>query len=70
MLKVLRSLKAQGPWLLRDQLTLADLHAAPIIAYFVKVTQGRDLLARFADMRDWYARVADRASFARSEKAN
>ncbi|BAB47708.1 glutathione S-transferase family protein [Mesorhizobium japonicum] len=70
VLKVLRSLKAQGPWLLGDQLTLADLHAAPIIAYFVKVTQGRDLLARFADMRDWYARVADRASFARSEKAD
>ncbi|MDX8451661.1 glutathione S-transferase family protein [Mesorhizobium sp. VK9D] len=68
VLKVLRSVKAQGPWLLGDQLTLADLHAAPIIAYFVKVTQGRDLLARFAEVRDWYARVADRASFARTEK--
>lgn len=65
---VLRSLKPQGPWLLGDRLTLADLHAAPIIAYFVKVTQGRDLLARFADIRDWYARVADRASFTRTEK--
>ncbi|RUT81763.1 glutathione S-transferase family protein [Mesorhizobium sp. M7A.T.Ca.TU.009.01.3.2] len=68
VLKVLRSLKPQGPWLLGDQLTLADLHAAPIIAYFVKVTQGRDLLARFADIRDWYTRVADRASFTRTEK--
>ena len=70
VLKVLRSVKAQGPWLLGDQLTLADLHAAPIIAYFVKVTQGRDLLARFADMRDWYARVAARPSFARTEKVD
>lgn len=68
VLKVLRSLKPQGPWLLGDQLTLADLHAAPIIAYFVKVTQGRDLLARFADIRDWYTRVADRASFTRTDK--
>ncbi|MEZ2330958.1 glutathione S-transferase family protein [Mesorhizobium sp. RCC_202] len=68
MLKVLTSLKTQGPWLLGDQLTLADLHAAPIIAYFVKVAEGRDLLARFADIRDWYGRVAVRPSFVRTEK--
>ncbi|RWC47444.1 MAG: glutathione S-transferase family protein [Mesorhizobium sp.] len=69
VLRTLSSLKTTtGPWLLGDQLTLADLHAAPIIGYFVKVAEGRDLLARFADIRDWYARVADRASFARTEK--
>ncbi|MBZ9767835.1 glutathione S-transferase family protein [Mesorhizobium sp. CA6] len=69
VLKVLTSLKAKGPWLLGEQLTLADLHAAPIIAYFVKVAEGRDLLARFADIRDWYARIAGRPSFAQTEKA-
>jgi glutathione S-transferase len=68
--KVLTSLKAKGPWLLGDQLTLADLHAAPIIAYFLKVAEGRDLLARFAEVRDWYARVAGRPSFALTEKAS
>ncbi|TPJ27445.1 glutathione S-transferase family protein [Mesorhizobium sp. B2-8-3] len=68
VLKVLTSLKAKGPWLLGDQLTLADLHAAPIIAYFLKVAEGRDLLARFADIRDWYARIAGRPSFTRTEK--
>ncbi|KAA3449461.1 glutathione S-transferase family protein [Mesorhizobium sp. SARCC-RB16n] len=68
VLRVLTSLKAQGPWLLGDQLTLADLHAAPMIGYFVKVSEGRDLLARFADIRDWYARVSVRASFARTDK--
>ncbi|CDX25555.1 Glutathione S-transferase III [Mesorhizobium plurifarium] len=68
MLKVLTSLKAEGPWLLGEQLTLADLHAAPIVAYFLKVAEGRDLLARFVQIRDWYARIADRASFARTEK--
>ncbi|OHV62317.1 glutathione S-transferase [Mesorhizobium sp. LCM 4577] len=66
--KVLTLLKAKGPWLLGDQLTLADLHAAPIVAYFLKVAEGRDLLARFVQIRDWYARIADRASFARTEK--
>ncbi|TIO79555.1 MAG: glutathione S-transferase family protein [Mesorhizobium sp.] len=69
VLKVLTSLKAEGPWLLGDQLTLADLHAAPVIAYFVKVAEGRDLLARFADIEEWYIRVAARPSFAKTEKA-
>ncbi|MBZ9988382.1 glutathione S-transferase family protein [Mesorhizobium sp. BH1-1-5] len=70
VLKVLASLKAKGPWLFGDQLTLADLHAAPIIAYFVKVAEGRDLLARFVEMRDWYQRVAARQSFAKTEKVS
>ncbi|MCZ8545251.1 glutathione S-transferase family protein [Mesorhizobium qingshengii] len=67
-LQALSSLKASGPWLLGDQLTLADLHAAPIIAYFVKVAEGQKLLARFADIRDWYARVIERPSFVHTEK--
>ena len=69
VLRVLTSLKAPGPWLLGDQLTLADLHAAPIIAYFLKVADGQRLLAQFADIQGWYTRIAARASFARTEKA-
>jgi glutathione S-transferase len=68
VLRVLTSLKARGPWLLGDQLTLADLHAAPIIAYFLKVAEGRDLLARFAEIDEWYSRVAARPSFTLTEK--
>ncbi|UVK37242.1 glutathione S-transferase family protein [Mesorhizobium sp. AR10] len=69
VLTALTSLKAQGPWLLGDELTLADLHAAAIIAYFVKVAEGRELLARFADLSDWHSRIAARQSFTRTEKA-
>jgi len=69
VLRVLTSLKAPGPWLLGDQLTLADLHAAPIVGYFVKVAEGQKLLAQFADIQGWYTRIAARASFARTEKA-
>ena len=64
VLKVLTSLKAPGPWLLGDQLTLADLHAAPIIAYFLKVSEGRKLLADFADLQVWWDRIANRPSLA------
>ncbi|MBZ9771148.1 glutathione S-transferase family protein [Mesorhizobium sp. CO1-1-8] len=67
-LKVLTSLKAEGPWLLGEQLTLADLHAAPIIAYFVKVSEGQKVLAEFPDIRDWYTRIAARPNFVRAEK--
>ncbi|WP_137929983.1 glutathione S-transferase family protein [Mesorhizobium comanense] len=69
LLKVMTSLKPDGPWLLGGQLTLADLHTAPIISYFVKVPEGRDLLARFTEIWDWYARISARASFVRTEKA-
>ena len=69
VLRVLTSLKAPGPWLLGDQLTLADLHAAPIVGYFVKVGEGQKLLAEFAEIQGWYARIAARPSFARTGKA-
>ncbi|RWM76281.1 MAG: glutathione S-transferase family protein [Mesorhizobium sp.] len=69
VLRALTSLKAAGPWLLGEQLTLADLHAAPIIGYFVKVAEGQNLLAEFANVQAWWARIAERPSFARTEKA-
>ncbi|RWP47658.1 glutathione S-transferase family protein [Mesorhizobium sp.] len=68
-LQALSSLKAPGPWLMGSELTLADLHAASIIGYFVKVAEGRNLLAEFADVQAWWVRIAERPSFARTEKA-
>lgn len=69
VLRVLTSLKAPGPWLLGDQLTLADLHAAPVIAYFLKVAEGQKRLAQFAEIHAWWGRIAARPSFAHTEKA-
>ncbi|MER8672724.1 MULTISPECIES: glutathione S-transferase family protein [unclassified Mesorhizobium] len=64
VLRVLTALKPPGPWLLGDQLTLADLHAASIIAYFVKVADGQKLLAAFADIQAWWDGIAKRPSLA------
>ncbi|QPC93436.1 glutathione S-transferase family protein [Mesorhizobium sp. INR15] len=69
VLGVLTTLKAVGPWLLGDQLTLADLHAAPIIGYFVKVAEGQTLLAEFPDIQAWWERMNQRPSFGRTQKA-
>ncbi|ESY14002.1 MULTISPECIES: glutathione S-transferase N-terminal domain-containing protein [unclassified Mesorhizobium] len=64
VLRVLTALNPPGPWLLGDQLTLADLHAASIIAYFVKVADGQKLLAAFADIQAWWEGIAKRPSLA------
>jgi glutathione S-transferase len=69
VLRTLTSLKSPGPWLLGDQLTLADLHAAPIIGYFVKVSEGQRLLAEFPEIWNWWTRIAARPSFGVTEKA-
>lgn len=69
-LQTLSRLKAPGPWLLGDQLTLADLHAAPIIGYFVKVAEGRELLAKFPEIQAWWDRISARQTFAMTEKAD
>ena len=57
-LAALSRLKAPGDWLLGDQLTLADLHAAPMFGYFVKAPEGRALLAEFPALSRWWARAA------------
>jgi glutathione S-transferase len=70
VLRVLTSLKASGPWLLGDQLTLADLHAAPVIGYFLKVAEGQKRVAQFAEIHAWWGGIAARVSFAKTEKAD
>ena len=63
---VLSRLKAPGDWLLGDQLTLADLHAAPIFGYFVKAPEGSALLAGFPALSRWWERAAKLAGLAAS----
>jgi glutathione S-transferase len=67
-LRTLSGLKVPGDWLLGDQITLADLHAAPVVAYFAKVEEGRALLASFPAIADWWARASARPSFVATAK--
>lgn len=62
-LATLAGLKRPGPWLLGDQLTLADLHAAPMIGYFAQAPEGRDMLADTTSLGDWWNRAAERDSY-------
>lgn len=66
-LATLARLKRPGDWLLGDQLTLADLHAAPIFAYFTKAPLAAPMLQRHDDLAAWWERIRARASFAATE---
>lgn len=67
VLEALTALKSAGPFLLGEQLTLADLHAAPIIAYFARAEEGRALLARHGAISVWMAGMASRDSYRQTE---
>ncbi|MBK8456842.1 MAG: glutathione S-transferase family protein [Phyllobacteriaceae bacterium] len=62
VLAALDGLKSPGPWLLGAQLTLADLHAAPMFDYFVRSTDGARLLAQKPRLAAWWANLAKRPS--------
>jgi glutathione S-transferase len=57
-LAALSRLKTPGDWLLGDQLTLADLHAAPMFGYFVKAPEGHAALAGYPALSRWWERAA------------
>jgi glutathione S-transferase len=53
---------AEGPYLLGNQVTLADLHLASIIAYFRLAPEGRQLLAEAPKIGNWWETIAQRPS--------
>lgn len=67
VLDVLEALKRPGPWLLGDRLTLADLHAAPMLAYFVQSPEGAAMLADTPSLSTWYGVLSAHTSFRDTE---
>lgn len=61
-LGALESIMADSPYLAGHALTLADLHAAPMFAYFRLAAEGSALLERHPKLKAWWARMAERAS--------
>lgn len=66
-LAVLAGLKRSGTWLLGDQLTLADLHAAPMFALFLQSAEGAAMLADEPKLAGWYDALSARKSFRATE---
>lgn len=66
-LATLADLKAPGHWLLGEQLTLADLHAAPMFAYFLRAPEARALIDSTPAIATWWNEVSGLPSFAATE---
>lgn len=63
-LDTLERLKRPGPWLLGERITLADLHAAPMLAYFEQAPEGSEMLRAFPELASWWEHIRARESFA------
>jgi glutathione S-transferase len=55
------------PFLLGEALTLADLHAFPILAYFALAPEGQVLLAEYPALNTWLAMMKSRPSVQRTK---
>lgn len=60
-LAALDDLTAGAPYLAGEDLTLADLHAAPMFAYFVRTAEGR-MLADRPRLARWWSEMSKRPS--------
>jgi glutathione S-transferase len=61
-LKALAAIMGGGRFLAGAELSLADLHAAPIFAYFSVAPEGAGALARHPSLSAWWGRMEGRAS--------
>ncbi|PWK72857.1 glutathione S-transferase family protein [Aminobacter sp. AP02] len=61
-LKALSELMGRGTWLAGAELSLADLHAAPMFHYFLLTQEGRDMMQRHVNLASWWVRMAARPS--------
>jgi glutathione S-transferase len=63
----LAALMGEEPWLAGTSLSLADLHAAPMIAVFRLAPEANRLLSREDRLIKWWERMSARPSFARTQ---
>ncbi len=61
-LAALATLQGRLQFLAGDTLSLADLHAAPMLAYACLAPEGAAMLARHASLAAWWQRMASRSS--------
>ncbi|UIK06280.1 glutathione S-transferase family protein [Neorhizobium galegae] len=65
-LKALAELSQDSAWLCGDGISLADLHLAPMIDYFMTSPVANDLLGKHSGLMSWWERVSARPSMLRT----
>jgi glutathione S-transferase len=63
-LRALGDVMGAAPWLAGSALSLADLHAAPMLVYFRMAPEGAAMLDRHLGLRRWWEAMAARPSLA------
>jgi glutathione S-transferase len=63
----LEDLAATATYLTGDAVSLADLHLAPMIAYFTMAPEGRAILARYPTLSAWWDVMRSRDSLVRTD---
>lgn len=67
VLAALEALCGDGPWLAGDGLSLADIHLAPMMAYFTAAPEGAAELVGHPGLAAWWAGIADRQSLVETD---
>lgn len=63
VLAALESIAGRGKYLCGNDLSLADIHLAPMIGYFVLAPEGGALLGRHISLADWWSALSQRPAF-------
>lgn len=67
VLAALENLAPDAPFLTGEHLSLADLHLAPMIAYFALAPEGTDALARHPRLAAWHRTMTTRPAMAATD---
>ena len=67
VLSALESLATPYPFLLGNVLSLADLHLAPMMAYFVASPDGRTMLGHHPNLLAWWTKMSERPAVIATE---
>ena len=62
VLSALDQLIAPAPFLLGDRISLADIHLAPMTAYFLSAPEGLAMLTQHAALMAWWTSIARRGT--------
>jgi glutathione S-transferase len=63
VLAALETVAGQGQYLCGDDLSLADIHLAPMIGYFVLAPEGVALFQNYVRLSDWWSPLSQRSGF-------
>jgi glutathione S-transferase len=63
VLAALERIAGDAQYLCGDDLSLADIHLAPMIGYFVLASEGRALLEQYISLTNWWSVLSQRTAY-------